>query len=165
MNIPFFCQAIARLYRQKSMDPRTKIDEKIYFLNSLLALIRDALYFELTDKPYCGKMFDELVFCSKYIAEMDTSVSIENKNNTTLKQLRNLLKLHLDIKDTAHDILESIPDAYSQEERELLAQIADTQDSSAEQLMIKLRQCKELIDGNNCLSNIEINLLLSDSRQ
>lgn len=145
------------------MAPRTKNDEKTYFLNSLLALIHDSLYFELTDNPYAGKIFDELIFCAKQASEMDAAVSIENKNNATLKQLRNLLKLHLDIKDTAHDLLESIPDAFSQEERELLAQIADTQDSAATGLTVKLRQCKELIDGNNCLSNIEINLLLSDS--
>lgn len=147
------------------MDPRTKTDEKIYFLNSLLALIRDALYFELTDKPYSGKMFDELVFCSKYVAQTDACVSIENKNNTTLKQLRNLMKLHLDIKETAQNLLNALPDAFRQEERELLAQIADTEDSAAERLLIRLRQCKDLIDGNNCLSNIEINLLLSGSPQ
>ena len=48
------------------------------------------------------------------------------------------------------------------EEREILAQLADSQDASAEGILIKLRQCKELIDDSNCLSNIEINLLLSD---
>lgn len=145
------------------MDPRVKIDEKIYFMHSILSLIHDALHFELTDNLFVGKMFDELVFCSKHVSIMEGQISVENKNNTTLKQLRNLLKLHLDIKDTAHDLLETIPDAFRQEERELLAQIADTQDSASERITSKLQQCKELISGNSGLSNMEINLLLSNS--
>ena len=147
------------------MNNGMKIDEKIYFLNSLLALIRDSLRFELTEAPYAGKMFDELIFCSRQISETDSAVSIENKNQSTLKHLRNSLKLHLEIKELAHEMLETIPDAFKREEREVLAQIADTQDAAAEKLLVRLRQCKDLIDGNNCLSNIEINLLLADSNQ
>ena len=144
------------------MNTGIKIDEKIYFLNSLLALIRDSLRFELTEAPYVRKMFDELIFCSQQISESDSIVSIENKNQTTLKHLRNSLKLHLEIKELAHEMLKSIPDAFNKEEREFLAQLADSQDASAEGILIKLRQCKELIDDSNCLSNIEINLLLSE---